>query len=378
MNSKRVIVAMSGGVDSSVTAALLKDRGFEVIGITMQLLERTGDWGGCCGIDNIEDAKRVASKLKIPHYVLNFRDVFRKKVISNFCEEYKEGRTPNPCIRCNQYIKFDALLKKAYELSADYVATGHYAIIEYDNLRRRYLLKKGIDSNKDQSYVLYVMTQEQLKRTLMPLGQFTKDRVRQIASEKDLPVADKSESQEICFIPDNNYGKFLRKYISNSSEYGYILNKEGNVVGKHKGIIHYTIGQRRRIGISAREPLHVININYKNNTITVGKKEDVYSDELVADDINLIFTDELKIPMKLKAKIRYNHKPAPATIHPLDRNRLKVKLDSPQWAITPGQAIVFYISLSDKLVSGSIDKDKKNCYNIVLGGGTIISKKDWK
>lgn len=369
---------MSGGVDSSVTAALLKDRGFEVIGITMQLLERTGDWGGCCGIDNIEDAKRVASKLKIPHYVLNFRDVFRKKVISNFCEEYKEGRTPNPCIRCNQYIKFDALLKKAYELSADYVATGHYAIIEYDNLRRRYLLKKGIDSNKDQSYVLYVMTQEQLKRTLMPLGQFTKDRVRQIASEKDLPVADKSESQEICFIPDNNYGKFLRKYISNSSEYGYILNKEGNVVGKHKGIIHYTIGQRRRIGISAREPLHVININYKNNTITVGKKEDVYSDELVADDINLIFTDELKIPMKLKAKIRYNHKPAPATIHPLDRNRLKVKLDSPQWAITPGQAIVFYISLSDKLVSGSIDKDKKNCYNIVLGGGTIISKKDWK
>lgn len=212
----------------------------------------------------------------------------------------------------------------------------------------------------------------------MPLGDFKKEQVRQIAKEKNLPVADKSESQEICFIPDNRYGKFLWSNISDEVKSGQILNQEGKVIGKHRGIIHYTIGQRKRIGIPGKERLYVTKIDLETNSIIVGKKEDVYSDELVADDINLIFTDELKKPMKLKTKIRYNHKPAPAMLSTVNKNKLKIKFDTPQWAITPGQAIVFYISLPDKLVSGSIDKDKNNCYNVVLGGGTIISKKDWK
>jgi len=351
MNSKRVIVAMSGGLDSSVTAVLLKEEGYEVIGVTMQIWERSKDWGGCCGLGSIEDAKKVANKLGIPHYVLNFRDIFREKVIANFCEEYREGRTPNPCIRCNQYIKFDALLKKAEELGADYIATGHYARIEYDSRRKRYLFMKGVDQRKDQSYVLYVLTQEQLKRTLLPLGNLTKDRVRQIAKEKDLPVATKPESQEICFIPDNNYGEFLREYIPEGKS-GPIVNKEGKVIGEHQGIIFYTIGQRKGIGIAAKEPLYVIAIDKENDTIVVGKEKDVYGNELIAEDVKFII-EELKEPFRAEAKIRYLHQTSSATVYPLDGNKLKVKFDGPQWAITPGQAVVFY------------DGD------IVIGGGTI-------
>lgn len=353
MKSKRIVVAMSGGVDSSVTAALLKDRGFEVIGITMQIWERSRDWGGCCGLASIEDAKRVANRLGIAHYVLNFRDVFKEKVISNFCEEYKEGRTPNPCIRCNQYIKFDALVKKAKELNADYIATGHYARIEFDNQRKRYLLKKGIDLQKDQSYVLYTMTQEQLKHTLLPLGGLTKERVRQIAHERDLSVANKPESQEICFIPNNNYGEFVMDYIPEGTEPGSIVNKEGRVIGEHRGIIFYTIGQRKRIGIAAREPLYVIAINKESNTIVVGKMEDVYGDELIANDVNFIYIDRLKTPIKVEAKIRYLHQLSAATVIPLSKDKVKVKFELSQWAITPGQAVVFYDD------------------GIVLGGGVI-------
>lgn len=357
MNSKRVVVAMSGGVDSSVTAALLKDKGFEVIGITMQIWERSKDWGGCCGIGSIEDAKRVAYKLEIPHYVLNFSDIFKEKVIANFCEEYKEGRTPNPCIRCNKYIKFGTLLKKAKELSADYIATGHYARIELDNQRKRYLLRKGIDSQKDQSYVLYVMNQKQLEQTLMPLGNFTKDQVRRIAREKDLPVADKQESQEICFIPDNHYGEFLKGCIpQRAHQPGPIVNKEGEIIGEHQGIIFYTIGQRKGIGIAEREPLYVTSIDKENNTIVVGKKEDVYRDELLADNVNFIYMDKLKAPIKVEAKIRYLHPAAEASIFPQDKDKVKVKFNQPQWAITPGQTAVFY------------NRDT------VIGGGTILSQ----
>lgn len=345
---------MSGGVDSSVTAVLLKEEGYEVIGVTMKIWERSKDWGGCCGLGSIEDAKKVANRLGIPHYVLNFRDIFREKVIANFCEEYREGKTPNPCIRCNQYIKFDALLKKAEKLGADYIATGHYARIEYDSRRKRYLFMKGVDQRKDQSYVLYVMTQEQLKRTLMPLGNLTKDRVRQIAKEKDLPVATKPESQEICFIPDNNYGEFLREYIPEGKS-GPIVNKEGKVIGEHQGIIFYTIGQRKGIGIAAKEALYVIAIDKENNTIVVGKEKDVYGNELIAEDVKFII-EELKEPFRAEAKIRYLHQASSAMVYPLDGNKLKVEFDGPQWAITPGQAVVFY------------DGD------IVIGGGTIISK----
>jgi tRNA-specific 2-thiouridylase len=343
MSSKRVLVAMSGGVDSSVTAALLKDRGFEVIGITMQIWEGSRDWGGC-----------VANRLGIPHYVLNFRDIFREKVIANFCEEYKEGRTPNPCIRCNQYIKFATLLKKAGELSADYIATGHYARIEFDNQKKRYFLRKGVDSQKDQSYVLYVMTQEQLRQTLMPLGNLTKDQVREIAKEKDLPVANKPESQEICFIPDNNYREFLRKHIPEGAKPGFFINKEGKVIGEHQGIIFYTIGQRKGISIAVKEPLYVIAIDKKNNTITIGKKEEVYGDELIANNVNFIDRERLKAPIKVEAKIRYLQQASSATIIPLDREKFKVKFDQAQWAITPGQAVVFY------------DED------LLIGGGTIL------
>ncbi len=364
MNLKRVVVAMSGGVDSSVTAALLKERGFEVIGITMQIWERSEDWGGCCGIGSIEDAKKVANRLGIPHYVLNFRDIFRERVITNFCEEYGEGRTPNPCIRCNQYIKFDALMKKAKELGADYMATGHYARIEREEFRvdslevgekarARYVLKKGIDTKKDQSYVLHTMTQEQLEHTLMPLGNFTKEEVRQIAREKDLAVADRPESQEICFIQDETYREFLEKCMPEGVRPGSILNKEGEVIGKHRGIIFYTIGQRKGIGVATKEPLYVIAIDKERNSIVVGKEKDVYGDELIANDVKYIAVAGLKEPAKLNVKIRYLHQASPALVSPLNKDEVKVKFEKPQRAITPGQAAVFY------------DGD------IVVGGATI-------
>lgn len=337
---------MSGGVDSAVCAAILKDSGFDVIGITMQIK----------GPSRLEEAKKIADKLGIPHYLLNFQDIFREKVIANFCEEYREGRTPNPCIRCNKYIKFDALLKKAKELKAEYIATGHYARIKFDPRRKRYLLKRAVDKHKDQSYVLYTMTQEQLKHTLMPLGEISKEKVRQIAKKKNLPVADKSESQEICFIPDNDYGQFLKKRIPGSAKPGPIINKEGEVIGKHKGIISYTIGQRKGIGIAAKKPLYVISIDKKKNTIMVGKEEDGYRDKLIADDLNLIYMDRLKSPIKAKVKVRYLHPVASATVIPQGRGKVQVKFDRPQRAVTPGQAAVFY------------QRD------IVIGGGTICGR----
>ncbi|HCG76429.1 MAG: tRNA 2-thiouridine(34) synthase MnmA [bacterium (Candidatus Ratteibacteria) CG_4_9_14_3_um_filter_41_21] len=350
---KRVVVAMSGGVDSSVTAALLKNEGYEVIGMTMQIWERSEDWGGCCGLENVEDAKRVANRLGIPHYVVNFRALFKEKVIANFCEEYREGRTPNPCIRCNQYIKFGALLKKAKELNTDYIATGHYARIEYDKNKKRYLLKKGVDYKKDQSYLLYTMTPKQLKHTLMPLGEFTKEKTRAIAEGLDLSVARKPESQEICFIPDDNYPKFLQEYLPEAARPGPILNRQGKAVGRHCGILFYTIGQRKRLGIAAKEPLYVIAIDKEKNVIVVGKKEEVYTKGLIATSINYVAIERPKGSLKVKAKVRYLHQPAEAVVTPLKRKRASVKFKEPQWALTPGQAIVFY------------DGD------IIVGGGTI-------
>ncbi|MBU3933495.1 MAG: tRNA 2-thiouridine(34) synthase MnmA [Candidatus Omnitrophica bacterium] len=335
MRAKRVVVAMSGGVDSSVCAALLKDEGFDVVGITMQM-SGPSDF-------KAEAAKKTADKLGIEHRLLNLRDIFQEKVIADFCEEYKAGRTPNPCIKCNKYIKFGALLKEARRLGADYIATGHYARIEFDKRRKRYLLKKGIDSRKDQSYFLYTLSQEQLKQALFPLGAFTKDRAREVAQEKGLAAAKSSESQEICFIPDNRYGEFLKEYIpERAHKPGSIVNKEGKVIGGHQGIIFYTIGQRKGIGIADREPLYVASIDRENNTIAVGKKKEVYSDELIADNVNFISVDGLEAPMKVEAKVRYLHPPASATVVPQDKDRVRVKFERPQWAITPGQAAVFY------------------------------------
>ncbi len=342
MRKKRVVLAMSGGVDSSVCAVLLQSKGFEVVGVTMQIAEGRAGAGSCCGLEAAEDAGRVAYKLGIPHYVLNFRNIFKEKVIADFCQEYKQGRTPNPCIRCNQYIKFEHLLKKARQLNADYIATGHYARIDFDKKKKRYLLKKGIDPHKDQSYVLYTMSQDQLRHTLMPLGKLTKSKVRAIARKKGLPVAERPESQEICFVPGNDYGAFLKKQIPRIASPGPIVNREGEVIGEHQGIIFYTVGQRKGMGIAARQPLYVISIDKKSNTVVAGKKEDAYSKELIADSLSFISKKKPKMPFRAKVKIRYLHPAASAKILPEGKDRVRVKFDQPQWAVTPGQAAVFY------------------------------------
>lgn len=355
----KVVIAMSGGVDSSVAAAILKEEGYQVIGVTMQIwpsdkhLDRFGD---CCRLGAVEDAKRVAYKLGIPHYVMNFRDIFIRKVIADFCKEYSLGRTPNPCIRCNQYIKFGALLERARGLDADFVATGHYARVGKAEAGGRYLLKKGIDQRKDQSYVLYTLTQEQLEHTLLPIGNFTKERVREIARELEIPVAAMPESQEICFIPDDDYPKFLSEYIPQAVKPGPILDRQGGTVGEHRGILFYTIGQRKGLGISAKEPLHVTAIVQEKNAIVVGGKGEVYGTELIVYGLNWISLARLKRPITAKAKIRYLHNEAEAEINPIDEDKVQVRFKEPQMAITPGQAIVFY------------DEDT------VIGGGTIEQK----
>lgn len=360
---------MSGGVDSSVTAALLKKEGYDVIGVTMQvwpsdeLAEEAERFGGCCSLSAVEDARRVVAKLDIPFYVLNFRDIFTEKVINNFLSEYKKGRTPNPCIRCNQFIKFEALRQKARELEVNYIATGHYARIKPDN--GRYLLLKGKDENKDQSYVLYVMTQEQLKATLMPLGKYTKEQVRQMARKLNLKVADKPDSQEICFIPHNNYRRFLRERILSSFKEGVIYDYQGKEVGTHQGIINYTIGQRRGLVSGAKEPQYVLEINSEDNSIIVGLEKLLYKKRFVADNVNFIVRPPHLNPLppgerkqskkyfRAMVQIRYNMQPAFAYIKPLDEDRVEIAFDLPQKAIAPGQAAVFY------------DRD------VVVGGATI-------
>ena len=346
----KVVVAMSGGVDSSVAAALLKQEGHQVIGVTMQICSPPK-----CDITAAEDAKKVADKLGIPHQVMDFSDIFAQKVIAEFCEEYSQGRTPNPCVRCNRYIKFGILRERAGGLGADFTATGHHARIEKDEAKGLYLLQRGADQNKDQSYFLYALTQEQLRYTMFPIGNLTKEKVREIAREMELPVATRLESQEICFIPEGNYANFLKNYIPQAAEPGPILDEQGNRLGSHRGIMSYTIGQRKGLGISSTEPLYVIAIEPERNAIVVGGRDRVFGDELIAARLNWIATAKPTQPITVKARIRYRHRETEATVKPLDESRVSVKFKEPQMAITPGQAIVFY------------DGD------IVLGGGTIES-----
>jgi len=360
----KVLVAMSGGVDSSVAAALLKEEGHEVIGVTMQIWPAINDFGGCCSLSSFEDAKKVADILGIRHYTLNFRDEFEEKVINNFIEEYQAGRTPNPCIRCNQFIKFQHLLQKADELGCSHIATGHYARIKPPTslspsplLRGKgsgdrgiYQLLKGKDKNKDQSYVLYVLTQKSLSRTIFPVGNLTKSEVRKIAKKLKLPVADKGESQEICFIEDDDYGRFLKEKSPGSIKPGPILDTQGNVLGKHEGIIFYTIGQRKGIGAHT-ERRYVIKIDKDKNAVIVGTREETLMKELTAKDANFISGTVPPPNIAVMAKIRYNTPASKATLIP-SGNKIKVKFDKPQMAITPGQSVVFY--QSELVIGGGI------------------------
>ena len=347
MSKGNVMVGMSGGVDSSVAAAILLDKGYDVVGVTMQIWpdmgeERQKTEGGCCSLSAVDDARRVAERLGIPYYVLNFKDVFQEKVIDYFKEEYIRGRTPNPCIACNRYVKFEALLQKAVSMGMDYVATGHYARTEYDQHSHRYLLKKSATAAKDQTYALYTLTQEQLSRTLFPIGDYTKDRVREMAREIGLTVASKPDSQEICFVEDDDYGRFISENSSFEVKHGDFLDISGKKLGKHKGIIHYTVGQRKGLGVSFGKPMYVVSVNPDENTVVLGEEKDVFTGSLTASDLNFISIDGLKNQMKITAKIRYSAKEAVARLDPVDEGRVMVEFETPQRAITPGQSVVFY------------------------------------
>jgi len=353
---KKAIIAMSGGVDSSVAAYLMKKNGFDCIGATMKLFDNDdiniNNEKSCCSLDGVEDARSVARRLGIPYYVFNFKEEFCKKVIDKFICTYENGGTPNPCIDCNRNLKFKKLMDKMYELDFDYIVTGHYASVEERD--GRCLLKRGVDKTKDQSYVLYSLTQEQLKHIIFPLGEYTKVQIRQIANEQGFINAEKKESQDICFVPDGDYASFIKSYTGKTYPNGDFINKDNEIIGKHRGIINYTVGQRKGLGVAFGEPRYVCSINPDDNTVTLGTNEDLFSNELTAKDINLISVNRIDGEMRVSAKIRYNHKEQPATVIQLDENTIKVIFDEPQRAITKGQAVVLY------------DGD------YVVGGGTII------
>lgn len=357
---KKVLIGMSGGVDSSVAAAVLLEQGYDVVGVTMRLWdgeERDGSFteGTCCSLSAVEDARRVAYKLGIDYHVLDFRSEFDKHVVDYFTSEYQCGRTPNPCIACNKYIKFDAMLQKAEMLGADYVATGHYAKVEFDRERGRYLLKKSNALRKDQTYALYGLTQQQLSRIVMPLGDVAdKETVRQKAAELELPVADKPDSQEICFVPDKDYAGFITRRAGDTCQKGNFVDTQGNVLGEHNGIIHYTVGQRKGLGITFGKPMFVIKIDPQTNEIMLGEKGSEFSDCLYANRLNFIPFERLQAPLRVQAKIRYSAQAANAQISMIDEDLLRVVFDAPQRAVTPGQAVVFYEPEGDTVIGGGL------------------------
>lgn len=358
MEKKKVVVGMSGGVDSSVAAYLLKEQGYDVIGVTMQIWQDEDraieeENGGCCGLSAVDDARRVADDLGIPYYVMNFKREFKKEVIDYFIEEYRQGRTPNPCIACNRYVKWESLLKRSMDIGADYIATGHYArIVRLEN--GRYTLRRSATLAKDQTYALYNLTQEQLSHTLMPVGEYTKEEVRQIAEKINLRVANKPDSQDICFVPDGDYASFIEETTGEKIKNGNFVDLDGKVLGQHKGIIHYTVGQRKGLGLSLGRPAFVLEIRPETNEVVIGTNEDAMSHTLRANRLNFMSISDLDGEIRVFAKIRYNHKGAWCTVKKTSEDEVLCTFDEPQRAITPGQAVVFYDD------------------EYVVGGGTII------
>lgn len=351
---------MSGGVDSSVAAMLLKEQGYDVIGVTMQIWQdenvcQIEENGGCCGLTAVDDARKVANHLGIPHYVLNFREVFQKTVIDNFIEEYLQGRTPNPCIVCNRYVKWEALLNRARELGADYLATGHYARVE-QLPNGRYAIRNSVTAKKDQTYALYQLTQDQLSRTLMPVGEYEKDQIRVLAAEAGLPVASKPDSQDICFVPDGDYAGFIAKNADGRAlpPKGNFVTKEGKVLGQHEGIMHYTIGQRRGLGLPMGERVFVTGIRPETNEVVIGENADIFTGRVVCKNPNFMSIDSLSGEMPVTAKIRYNHLGEKGIIRPCGEGLVECLFEKPVRAATPGQAMVFYDG------------------EYVVGGGTIV------
>ena len=359
MEKKRVVVGMSGGVDSSVAAWLLKEQGYDVIGVTMQIWQDEEEKlqeenGGCCGLTAVDDARRVAASLDIPYYVMNFKREFKENVIDYFVDEYIGGRTPNPCIACNRFVKWESLLKRSMDIGADYIATGHYARVERLP-NGRYAVRTSATGRKDQTYALYNLTQEQLKRTLMPVGGYTKEEIREMAAKMNLPVAHKPDSQDICFVPDGDYASFIEKTADQTFPQGNFVLADGTIVGRHNGIIHYTVGQRKGLGVAMGYPVFVLAIRPETNEVVLGKAEESLSRYVRADRINFMSVEDLKEPKKVWAKIRYNHKGAWCTVERTGEDEILCTFDEPLRAAAPGQAVVLYDG------------------EYVLGGGTIIN-----